>query len=164
MSRRPSARATWTTYLISLIVALVLQIMQLPDAFSAARPLLIPMLLSYWALREPQLPMLLPAFLVGLLLDLLLGTPLGQHAVGLVVVVYLAVSLRTFFIVFPLWQATLVLIPCWAIYCFLMFWIDGATHHNADSWLRWLPALSTSLSWPLLWSIMEMIRRPGEED
>lgn len=151
-------------YLLSLPIALVLQMIELPDSLAAARPLLLPMLLAYWALREPQLPILIPAFLIGGLLDVLLGTPLGQHAIGLLVVVYLVVSLRSFFIVFPLWQATLVLIPAWIIYCFLMFWIDGATNHTADRWLRWLPALSTSLSWPLLWSVMELIRRPGEDE
>lgn len=161
---RPSTRATWLAYVMSLLLGLTLQIVQLPETLAAARPLLPAMLLAYWALREPQLPMLLPAFVVGLLMDVLLGTPMGQHAIGLLVLIYLVVSLRSFFIVFPLWQATLALIPAWVIYCFLMFWIDGATHHTADRWLRWLPALSTSLSWPLLWSVMELIRQPGEEE
>src|SRR3546814_6009513 len=72
-----------------------------------ARP--ISLMLAYWALREPQLPALVPAFLLGLMLDVLYAAPLGQHALGLVVVVYLVVRLRSFFIIFPLWQATVAL-------------------------------------------------------
>src|SRR3546814_6607077 len=71
----------------------------------------MPLMLAYWALREPQLPALVPAFLLGLMLDVLYAAPLGQHALGLVVVVYLVVRLRSFFIIFPLWQATVALVP-----------------------------------------------------
>src|SRR3546814_15417807 len=110
-----------------LIGALVLQLVELPDSLSAARPLWMPLMLAYWALREPQLPALVPAFLLGLMLDVLYAAPLGQHALGLVVVVYLVVRLRSFFIIFPLWQATVALVPAWVLYCFLMYWIDGAT-------------------------------------
>src|SRR3546814_16102239 len=85
-----------------LIGALVLQLVELPDSLSAARPLWMPLMLAYWALREPQLPALVPAFLLGLMLDVLYAAPLGQPSLGLVVVVYLVVRLRSFFIIFPL--------------------------------------------------------------
>lgn len=161
---RPSPQAVWLAFLLSLVCALVLQLVELPDALSAARPLWLPLMLAYWALREPQLPALIPAFVIGLMLDVLYASPLGQHALGLVVLIYLVVRLRSFFIIFPLWQATVALIPAWVLYCFLMYWIDGATQHEAEIWLRWLPAISTTLFWPLLWSVMELIRQPGGDD
>ena len=161
---RQNPRAIWITYVLSLLIGLWLQMIVLPDALSAARPLWLPMILAYWALREPQLPALLPAFAIGLMLDVLFAAPLGQHALGLVALSFIVVRLRSFFIMFPLWQATLALIPAWALFCFLMFWVDGATRHAPEVWLRWLPALSTTLFWPLLWSLMELFRQPGEED
>ena len=161
---RPSPQAVWAAFLLSLLAGLMLQLVELPDSLSAARPLWMPMILADWALREPQLPSLVPAFLIGLMLDVLYAAPFGQHALGLVAILYIVVRLRSFFIMFPLWQATLALIPGWALYCFLMFWIDGATHHQPEIWLRWLPAISTSLFWPLLWSLMELVRQPGEEE
>lgn len=161
---RQSPRAVWITFLASLLLGLCLQLVVLPDSLSAARPLWLPMILAYWALREPHLPALLPAFLIGLMLDVLFVAPLGQHALGLVVLSYLVVRLRSFFIMFPLWQATLALVPAWALFCFLMFWVDGATRHAPDIWLRWLPAVSTTLLWPLLWSLMELFRQPSEDD
>ncbi|MGH8443965.1 MAG: rod shape-determining protein MreD [Solimonas sp.] len=161
---RPSPQAIWMTFLLSLLAGLLLQLVELPDSLSAARPLWMPLMLAYWALREPQLPSLIPAFLIGLMLDVLYAAPFGQHALGLVVVVFLVVRLRSFFIIFPLWQATLALIPAWVLYCFLMFWIDGATNHRPEIWLRWLPSISTTLFWPLLWSVMELIRRRGSDE
>ncbi|QHS10517.1 rod shape-determining protein MreD [Sinimarinibacterium sp. NLF-5-8] len=148
----------------SLLIALMLQMVQLPDLLAAARPIWPALVLAYWALREPRLSMLLPAFMLGVIQDVIFGTVLGQHALSLLVVVYLVERLRSILILFPLWQATLVLLPLWALYSFLMFWIDGMTHHQADAWLRWLPVLSTTLFWPLLYSSMELLRRPPQEE
>ncbi|HEY1076791.1 MAG TPA: rod shape-determining protein MreD [Fontimonas sp.] len=148
----------------SLLLALLLQLIQLPELLAAARPLCVPLVLAYWALREPRISTLLPAFVCGLLLDVLFGTTLGQHGLALILVVYVVERLRSIFILFPLWQATFALIPAWALYSFVMFWIDGVTRHQADDWLRWLPVLSTTLFWPLLFSVMEAVRRPEEDD
>ena len=136
-------------FLFSLLLALVLQVTALPDAVSPFRPLLLVMTLAYWAIYAPEMPALVAAWLLGLCCDVLYGAPLGQYALGLVTVAYVARRLSGTLLSFPLWQATLVLVPVWALYIFLMFWIDGLTHHPADPLRRWLPLISTSLLWPL---------------
>ena len=151
-------------FFASLLLALLFQLIQLPELLAAARPMWVPLVLAYWALREPRISTLFPAFVAGLMLDVLFGTTLGQHSLGLVLVVYLVERLRSIFILFPLWQATFALIPAWALYSFLMFWVDGATQHRADGWLRWLPVLSTTLFWPLLFSVMETLRQPTDDE
>jgi len=151
-------------FFASLLIALLFQLIQLPDLLAAARPAWVALMLAYWALREPRVSTLFPAFVIGLMLDVLFGSVLGQHSLGLVLVVYLVERLRSIFILFPLWQATFALIPAWALYSFLMFWVDGATRHQADPWLRWLPVLSTTLFWPLLFSVMEALRQPADEE
>ena len=157
-------RALYLGFFLSLLAALVLQLIELPSLLAAARPMWLPLLLAYWALREPRVSALLPAFVFGLMLDVLFGTMLGQHALGLVIVVYFVARLRGIFVLFPLWQATLALIPAWFLFSFLMFWLDGITAHRADTWLRWLPVLSTSLFWPLVYTVMELVREPAEDD
>ena len=159
-----SLRNTYAGFLGSLVLALILQLIELPNLLAAARPMWLPLLLAYWALREPRISALVPAFIFGLAMDILFGAALGQHALGLVVVVYFVERLRGIFILFPLWQATLALIPAWALYAFLMFWVDGILRHQADTWLRWLPVVSTSLFWPLVYTVMELLRQPAEEE
>ena len=159
-----STRNLLLGFTASLLLAIVFQLVRLPDILAAARPLWVPLVLAYWALRESRISTLLPAFVAGIALDVLFGSPLGQHALGLVIVVYIVERLRGIFILFPLWQATFALIPAWALYSFLMFWVDGATRHQADAWLRWLPVLSTTLFWPLLFSVMDALRQPPEDE
>jgi rod shape-determining protein MreD len=89
---------------------------------------------------------------------------LGQHAAGFVLLVYFMARLRGVFVLFPLWQSTAALAPAWATYCLLMSIIDDLTHHRADLWLRWLPALSTTLFWPLVYTVLDSrMRRHSQE-
>jgi rod shape-determining protein MreD len=105
------------------------------------------------ALRNPDLPVLLAAFLSGLASDLLLSAPPGEQALALVGLVYLLLRLRPSLIVLPPWQISLVLIPIWALYAFALFWLDGIFRHPADPWLRWIPVASTAVCWPL-WALL----------
>ena len=157
-----SRRSLYSIFVLSLIAALLMQLVVLPELLGAARPLWLPLIIAYWALVEPRMPILLCAFILGILSDVLFSTVLGQHALGLVLMAYVVSRMRPIFILFPLWQATLALAPAWLLYIYLMFWIDATTHHQADIWLRWLPVLSTTLFWPLVFALMEALR--GRDD
>jgi len=149
--RRVPHLAFW----ISLLVALFLQLVMLPDSIANVRPLWIPLVLAFWALQEPRVPVLLASFLFGIMLDVLFDSVLGQHALACVLSTYIVIKLRGLFILFPLWQSTVALLPVWVIYAFLMFWIDGVAKHQADVWLRWVPVASTTMFWPLVYVVLE---------
>ncbi|MES2488378.1 MAG: rod shape-determining protein MreD [Pseudomonadota bacterium] len=159
-----SGRSLHFAFIFSLLAALLLQLVELPELLSGARPLWLPLFVAYWALTESRTHILLGAFILGMCADVCFGTTLGQHELGLVLVAYFVTRLRPIFVLFPLWQATLALIPVWVGYSFLMFWIDGITNHRADAWLRWLPVVSTSLFWPLVFALMELVRGGRNDD
>lgn len=157
-------RAPHASFWLSLLIALFLQLAALPDAVAAARPLWISLVLAFWALSEPRVPALLAAFVFGIVLDVLYNSVLGQHATGLVLLVYFMARLRGVFVLLPLWQSTVALIPAWAGYCLLMFLIDHLTRHIADPWLRWTPALTSVLAWPLVHVVLtRALRHPAED-
>jgi len=159
-----SGRTLHFTFILSLSAALLLQLIELPEVLSGARPMWLPLIVAYWALTESRTHVLLGAFIAGMFADVCFGTVLGQHELGLVLVAYLVTRLRPIFVLFPLWQATLALVPVWFGYSFLMFWIDGITTHRADAWLRWLPVISTTLFWPLIFALMEIVRGGRRDD
>jgi rod shape-determining protein MreD len=154
-----SSRVPYRRFWLSLLVALFLQLVALPDMVAAARPLWIPLMLVYWALTEPRVPALMSAFVLGIALDVLYNTVLGQHASGFVLLVYFVARLRGVFVLFPLWQSTVALAPAWAGFCLLMAMIDDLSRHRADIWLRWLPVLSTTLFWPLVYTVLDGFSR-----
>jgi rod shape-determining protein MreD len=149
---------------VSLLTALVLQLFELPDALAILRPMWVPLVLAYWVMAIPRPTGLLTAWIIGFLLDVLLGSALGQHALGLTLVVFMVLQLRGLLVLYPVWQEALVLTPVWALYAFLMFWIDGATGHMADPLRQWLPVVTTGLCWPLVVAAMNSLRRRRPSD
>ena len=150
-------------FVVLLIAAIMLQMLTLPNAIAPARPLWVPMLLAYWTYVSPRHASLLLAWVTGLALDVLFSTVLGQHALGLVLVVYAVARMRRLIIMLPFWQTTLALAPIWAGYSFLMFWIDGVRGQQADAWLRWLPVASSTLLWPFLYPVLSSLGKPSRD-
>ncbi len=157
-------RSVHLGFVLSLLLALLLQLIALPDWLAGLRPHWLPMVLSYWALCEARVPSLLGAFAAGLAADVVFGTVLGQHALALVVVTYLISRLRGVFVLFEVWQAMLVLLPVWGLYTFLLFWIDGLTDRQASQNLRWMPIIPTTLLWPMVYGLMVRWFKPRRED
>tara|TARA_R110000850_G_scaffold156_6_gene1128 strand:- start:1392 stop:1871 length:480 start_codon:yes stop_codon:yes gene_type:complete len=157
---RPPHLSFW----LSLLIALCLQMMPLPDSVASLRPLWVPLVLVFWALVEPRVPSLLAAFLAGIVLDAHLNTVLGQHPSAFILLVYGVSRVRAVYILFPLWQSTIALIPAWLGYCLLMAVIDKLFRHSADPWLRWMPALTSALFWPLVFSVLARFSRHQQKD
>ncbi|MGQ0697208.1 MAG: rod shape-determining protein MreD [Panacagrimonas sp.] len=149
---------------LSLLFALLLQLVALPDPIAVARPLWLPMVLAYWILVEPRAPSLIVAFVLGIVLDVLYNTVLGQHAACFLVMLYFVARLRSVLILLPLWQLTFALAPAWAGYCLLMSLVDELTRHRADLLFRWVPALSTIPFWPLVYRLLNRAAPPPNDE
>ena len=61
----------------------------------------------YWAIALPHRVGVGSGFIVGIVLDVLTGTLLGQHALGLSIVTFIAIQLHQRIRVFPFWQQSL---------------------------------------------------------
>ncbi len=110
----------------SLLLALILTVVPLPTQAAPARPAWVALVLIYWHLNDyPRLGFLI-SWVAGLLMDGLTGSLLGEHALALVTVSFLALKLAHFIRTFPLWQQSLALLPVLLVYAFVLFWIDGA--------------------------------------
>ncbi|CAA7620474.1 rod shape-determining protein MreD [Magnetospirillum sp. UT-4] len=92
----------WVRHLVPFGVTLVLLLLtavptHLPG-FGAVAPMLPLMGVYYWAIYRPDLLPAWAAFLIGLLYDVIAGTPLGAVALVLLLVQGVAASQRKFFL------------------------------------------------------------------
>ena len=76
----------------SLGVALLLTLLPLPEWASELRPPWVALTLLYWILAAPERVGVFWGWAMGLLLDVSIGTILGQHALSLAVMAWLMVS------------------------------------------------------------------------
>jgi rod shape-determining protein MreD len=99
------------------------------------------------------------AWACGIVMDVVQGTVLGQHALAFLVVAFLTHRLQLRMRVFPIWHQALTVFMLLAVYQFLVFWIDGITGQAVVSWLRWLPVLTGALLWPFVVSVLDTLNR-----
>ncbi len=144
--------------LLSVLVALALTIMPLPDVVEAYRPDWVMLMLIYWAMLVPQKYSVGTAWLIGIVMDVAQGTLLGQHALTMSVIVYVAVKFHLQLRVFPLPQLTLTVMALLAVYQFLLFWINGVAGISAPASVYWGPIVTGTIVWPALSMFMNGLR------
>lgn len=132
----------------SFVVAILVSIMPLPDWLLMYRPQWLALVLIYWVIAMPQRVGLGTAWLFGLLLDSLSGTLLGEHALALTVVVYLANRFHRQIRMFPLLQQTVVIFILIIIYQTLLLWVQGVIGQLDHSYWLWVSAVTSVLFWP----------------
>jgi rod shape-determining protein MreD len=147
---------------LTLLAALLLSILPLPQVVEPFRPPWLTMTLIYWAMMWPRLCGIGTAFLAGLLIDVLGGSLLGQHALSLCVVAYLTQRFHLQIRIFPLWQLTMTAFLLMAIDAFLVFWIDGIAGVAAGGWLRWTQVLAGGVLWTPVMALLDTLRLRSE--
>lgn len=142
----------------TLVPALLLTIVPLPEAVVDWRPYWVALVLIYWHLETDHLRTLGPAFAIGLALDLATGTLLGQHALSLVVINFLVARFRNRIRFFPPWQQALAVGALLFNDRIIQLWIIGLVQRGWPDWSWWLPPLAGMLIWPWLFLLLDALR------
>lgn len=148
--------------LASLVVALVLTVLPWPAWGQAFRPQWVALTLIYWALMEPDRVGVFAAFATGLVLDVAVGTVLGQHALSLSVAIYLAIELHRRIRVFPIVQQATSVWVLLLVERLLSLWVNGAIGYPTPSLWYWMPTLVGLLLWPWVAILLGSLRRRTE--
>ena len=144
--------------IISIVVALMLTLLPLPDTIVAFRPDFVILVLIYWAMMLPRTWSVGSAWIVGLLLDVAQGTILGQHALALCFIVFVTVRFHLLMRVFPMSQLTATVFALLALYEFLLFWINGVADISAPAVSYWGPVITGTIIWPVVSMFLSGIR------
>lgn len=145
--------------IITFVTAFMLTIIPLPDAIKTARPEWVALVLIYWCMALPNRIGVGYGWLSGLLLDVLKGSLLGQHALAFAVVAYLSLRLHQRLRVFPIWQQALVVLVMLIFLQLLVLWFDGIIGLPAKNWQYWLASLTGMLLWPGIFITLRELRR-----
>ena len=129
------------------LVALILTVLPLPVWLDVLRPAFLALTVLYWSINTPRAGVGL-GFLCGLLLDVFQGPVLGEHALALSIVAYIAVREHQRIRSKPAFQQSLLVFAALVCYECVVFAIDGWTGHPVTSPLRWLHCLTGAIVWP----------------
>jgi len=153
---RVSALLVYTTAL----AALLLMLAPLPTWLAVLRPPLLILVVLYWSTMTPGTGGIFIGFLSGMLLDLLQGSQLGQHALALSLVTYLAVRLHLITRAKPIFEQSLLVLLALLLYELVLWAIDGWSGHPLNSVLRWLPPFTGAALWPVIAGLLGRTHSP----
>lgn len=143
---------------LTLVLALLLTIVPLPESIADWRPYWVALVLIYWHLETEHLHSLGAAFAIGLVLDLTTGTLLGRHALSLLVINFLIGRFRYRIRFFPPWQQALAVGALLFNDRIIQLWILGVVQRGWPDWGWWLPPLTGLLIWPWLFLALDATR------
>jgi rod shape-determining protein MreD len=144
--------------LLTVVVALVLSVLPLPLWLASVRPAFLVITVLYWSINAPRLGGIGLGFFCGLALDVFRGAVLGQNALALTAVTYVAVREHQKIRLKPSFQQALIVLGALVAYEFILFAIDGWTGHPMTSPLRWIHTLIGALIWPLASAVLDRVR------
>ncbi|WP_411833910.1 rod shape-determining protein MreD [Pseudoxanthomonas mexicana] len=142
----------------SIVVALLLGLLPLPDVLQPLRPYWLALVLAYWVIEAPEHAGLGFAVIVGLLADLMFGSLLGEQALRLVIMTFILQRFRARLRFFPLSQQSLAIGGLLLNDRIVQLAVHVALGEPTLPWNYWWAPLLGMLLWPPVFVLMDALR------
>jgi rod shape-determining protein MreD len=143
----------------SMLLGLLFQLMPVPEVVDASRPDWLLLIMIYWAMALPHRYNILTAWVLGTVLDVLLGSYLGIRSLTFSLVIYIIVlnyqKLRNF----SIWQQALIIAFLLLLYHLLIYWMQFVIFRSEFQVQQLLPVLSGTVIWPWIYWLLRRLRR-----
>ncbi|MCW8806569.1 MAG: rod shape-determining protein MreD [Rhodanobacter sp.] len=155
MSRHSLSR--WW-FIGTLAFALMLMLLPLPDVLEPFKPYWPALVLLYWSLESDDRVTLGLAFAVGLTADLLNGLVLGEQALRLCALVFIALRFRARLRFFPIWQQTLAVLALLLNDRILLLFVRILAGSSLPPVNWWISPFVGAALWPFLFLLLDDLR------
>ena len=130
-------------FIITLLAALMLEAMPLPESLVWYRPEWALLVILYWVIALPFRVGVGVAWFLGLMVDLLQGGIIGQHSLTYVLIAF----------------ASVIFYKRLSVNQLVGFWIDHYLGDAEPTLMIFMPAIITGLLWPWSFVVLRSVRR-----
>lgn len=155
--RRVVVTATFAT--ATFVCALLLTVLQMPEKLAIFRPAWVALVLLYWCMTAPELVGVVVGWTAGLLLDVMTGTLLGQHALGLSIIAYIMHRTHRRVRVLPLWRQAITIFGLVILYQILVLWSNGIRGMPVMFSAYWISPLVSVVFWLWIYEFLQYLGR-----
>ena len=149
----------WPGILSSLFFALFLSLLPMPEWVAWIKPAWVLMTLIYWSMMVPTRIGIGFAWTTGLIVDLVQGSLLGEHALAYMIVIYFVSRIHIRLRIYPQIQQSFMICMFVLIYQFIIFCVQGFIGELPNSHLYWLSPLTSMLFWPWIYLLLRSYGR-----
>ena len=151
------SRAGWLMP-VSIVIALLLGLLPLPDLLQPLRPYWLALSVAYWVIEAPDSAGLGFAVAIGLVADLMFGTLLGEQALRLLIMAFILQRFRARLRFFPMSQQALAIGGLLLNDRIVTTVVHLALGEPTLPWEYWWAPLLGMLLWPPLFVLMDALR------
>lgn len=151
---------------LTLVAGLLLNLMPLTGWALVLRPDFVALTLLYWGIHQPRKVGFLPAWLLGLAVDVAEGSLFGQHALAYSVMMFSAIALHRRVAMFGVRHQMLHVLAILMLMQVVILVVRAAAGGEYPGWWYFAPSVVGALLWPVtrfLFAIPLRSRRdPGD--
>ena len=144
---------------LTIMVALMLIMLPLPDWAQVYRPDWVALILIYWSMALPKRVGLWVAFITGLFLDVTQTTLLGQHSLALIIIIFINLNFYQRIRVMSLSYQALYVMLLLMLNQLVVLWIEGILQRDPAFMAFIGPPLTGMMIWPWVFIVLRDIRR-----
>lgn len=143
---------------VSIVLALLLGLLPLPDLLQPLRPYWLALIVAYWVIEAPDSAGLGFAFIIGLIADLMFGGLLGEQALRLVIMTFILQRFRARLRFFPMSQQALAIGVLLLNDRVVASAVHLALGEPTLPWNYWWAPVLGMLLWPPLFVMLDALR------
>lgn len=148
---------------LALMVALLLNLLPLSGWVLLLRPDFIALVLLFWGLEHPRKVGFLPAFLLGVAMDVAQGSLLGQHALAYSALMFAAIAIHRRVPLFGVREQVLHILGILLVAQVVVLGVRLATGSEFPGWWYFLPSATGAILWPFARHALTAPLRPRSE-
>ncbi len=145
--------------LLTFVVAILLSILPITEKFKWLMPNWIVLVLIYWIIFAPELIGLIFTFILGMVIDLLLGNLLGLTSLCLMPIAFFADRMCHRFRSFSVSQQFLVIIVLVSMNHLIRLWLQLYINGTTNNISYWLTIPASMIAWPLVCGLLHLFRK-----
>jgi len=135
---------------LTLLLALIAQVIPLPDWLSVVRPAFVALVIIYWSIYAPHAGGIFAPWLAGIALDVFKGEVLAQNALAIALIAYITMSLHQRLRNQTLVQQSLFAFVMLSLNEVVVWGIEGWSGHSVSSSWRWIQPMVGAMLWPFI--------------
>ncbi len=140
----------WAVF-FSVLLALIAQVVPLPDWLSLVRPSFIGLVIIYWSIFAPHAGGIFAPWIAGLALDVFKGDVLGQNALAIALIAYITMTPASAPAQPDAGPAVDVRVRLMLYVNEIVVWgIEGWSGHVGLHAWRWIQPMIGAMLWPFI--------------
>lgn len=143
----------------SFVAAYLLTSLPMAEWAAPWRPPWVALVLLYWCFAAPERVGVLVGWGCGLVLDALVGALIGQYALALGVVAWLARRSYRRVRLLPLWQQGLSVFGLMVVHQIIVSWVTGLRGLTVEALTFVSVPIAAAVVWPWIFLLLRLVRQ-----